>query len=138
MTIFNYKKAVNEGMRTAIKQIITQVCKRGIGKGQIYLKFKINETHLQQIPRLIPDYAVFFTLDLSQDAFKNLQVAEDCFIIEIPCSLEEIPELATFVKIEVAFKSVVHLIDVEQNVSIEIEEDDEELERSSIKQYHVS
>ena len=88
MTIFNYKKAVNEGMRTAIKQILMQVCKHGIGKGQIYLKFKINETHLRQIPKLIPDYAVFFTLDLSQDAFKNLQVAEDCFTIEIPCSLE--------------------------------------------------
>ena len=121
--MFNYKKAINDGMRSAIRNILLQIKNIGIQKGEIYIKFKLQPEHFNQIATLIPDYADYFTIELSSNNYKNLVVEDDFFKVDIPTE-EDPTENTKFVNIKILISSIIHFIDTQQNVSIEIEDDE--------------
>ena len=128
--MFNYKKAINEGMRAAIRHILIEIQDSGVLRNEVYIKFKLEQNHFRQIPKLIPDYADFFTIELSKNNYKNLIVHDSYFEIEIPTDIlydsGDFIKNSKFTNVTVNFASVTHFIDTEQNVSIEIEDAEDE------------
>ncbi len=121
--MLNYKKAINEGMRFAIKTIISQVQYCDIEDRVIYVKFKLEQFHFTQIARLLAKYADYYTVEISKENYKTIVIEDDCF--KITTSEND--------SIKINFNSIIHFIDTKQNISIEIEEEQEMSYKPEIK-----
>ncbi len=115
-------------MRSAIKQIISDIPICGLGEGEILIKFsleakgvKIDPNLLELLHTLPHKYSEYLTIELNNDNFSDLKIDpyNDRFSLNITMENEK-----TF-NIIVPFAAVLHFLDTTQNVSIELEPDNE-------------